>query len=124
MLFEAINFVACVVFSVTLIRGAKEYNIEKDLTFWARLISFAFLSAGMLNLALTRPTFYVFAGATISLIASYILSSAKNASTLELLSGLVSSMFFWPYFFSYLCFCLAYYDKIIAKVNGKDDGYL
>jgi hypothetical protein len=123
MLFEAINFVACVVFAGTIIHGAKEYEIKKDFMFWARLVSFGFLSAGLMNLAVTKPTFYVFAGAAISLIASYILSTSKNASTLELLGNLVSAMFFWPYFVSYLFFSVAYYDRILAKINKKDDGY-
>lgn len=126
MLFQTINFFACVIFANRLIYGAKEYEIKKDFMFWARLICFGFLSAGVMNLLLTNTAFYFFAGAAISLFAAYILSGAK-ISTAEMVGNLSAAMFFWPYFVSYCVVSLAYYDYIVEKLKKEkplDDGYL
>lgn len=120
MIFNCINFLACAFFAQSLIRAAKEYGIPTTFIFWVRVISFGFLSAGMMHLALTKPSFYAFVGVVVSLIASLILSKAEKATTMETFFSIAAAMFFWPYFASYLLVCMAYYDLIVAKVNKED----
>jgi hypothetical protein len=120
MLFETVNFVACAFFVSSLIRAAKEYAIPTTFMFWARVISFGFLSAGMMHLVLTKPGFYSFVGVVVSFFASLIMSKAEKVTTLETFFSIASGMFFWPYFVSYLMICMAYYDLILLKVNKKE----
>lgn len=113
MLFNVVNYFACMVFVVYLIKLAREYTVPKNFIFWCRVFLFSMVSSGIMNLALTAQSFFFFAGVIVSAFAAYIMSSfSKRTSTFELFSIIFSSMFFWPYVFFYLMFCLTYMDHI------------
>jgi len=126
MMFNVLNFIACVFFARSIIRASYEYGFDRNFIFWARIFFFSFMSACVLDLFLGSPGVYVFAGAITSFVAAWVLSTAKNVSTMQVVATLAGSMFFWPYFISYCVVSMAYYDKIVDKINkenSRDDGY-